>query len=163
MANYPHVYKTFFGKAIPKNRKEKKDSAAINSMRTGVSAKAASLRENPIAFRTLPKVTVTLNDSIELRGLINSGAEINYIDKATYKQLIGVVITPNLNMEMVSHSNYRVPFIRVCENVRLAVGLIKYEVCLFIIDVKTSYSLILGVSFIFQSDLSLGTEEDTGR
>jgi hypothetical protein len=69
----------------------------------------------------------------------------------------------NLNMKMVSHSNYRVFFIGVCENIRLAVRLIKYEICLFIIDVKTSYFLILGIPFIFQSNLSLGTEKDTGR
>jgi hypothetical protein len=161
MANCPHVYRTFFGRATPENRKEKKDSAAVN--RTSVSARAASLRENPVAFRTSPRVTVTLDDSVELRGLIDSGAEINCIDKATYEQLTGVVMTPSPNMEMVSHSNHRVPFMGVCENVRLAVGPIEYEVCLFVIDVKTSHSLVLGAPFIFQSDLSLGTEEDTGR
>ena len=74
-----------------------------------------------------------------------------------------MVIILSLNIEIVSHSNYRIPFIRVYENIRLAVGLIEYEVYLFIIDVKTSYSLVLGALFIFQSDLSLGTEEDTGR
>jgi hypothetical protein len=52
-------------------------------------------------------------------------------------------------MEMVSYSNYRVPFIRVYENVRLAVRPIKYEVCLFVIDIKTSYFLILNAPFIF--------------
>jgi hypothetical protein len=66
-------------------------------------------------------------------------------------------------MEMISHSNYRIPFMRVCENIRLAVKLIKYEICLFVIDVKTSHFLILGIPFIFQSDLSLGTEENIGR
>jgi hypothetical protein len=52
-------------------------------------------------------------------------------------------------MKMVSHSNHRVPFMGVCENVRLAIRLIKYEIYLFIIDVKTSYSLVLGALFIF--------------
>jgi hypothetical protein len=69
----------------------------------------------------------------------------------------------SLNMEMISYSNYRVFFMRVYENVRLAVEPIKYEVYLFVIDVKTSYFLILGALFIFQSNLSFGTEEDTGR
>jgi hypothetical protein len=163
IANYPHVYRTFFGRATSENRKEKKDSIIINSMRTGVSVKIAFFRENPVTFRTLSKVIITLDDSVELRGLINLGAEINCIDKVTYEQLIGVVIIPSLNMEIVSHSNHRVPFIGVYKNVRLAVKLIKYEICLFIIDVKTSYSLILGALFIFQSNLSLGTEKDTGR
>jgi hypothetical protein len=40
---------------------------------------------------------------------------------------------------------------------------IKYEIYLFIIDVKTSHSLILGVLFIFQFNLSFGTEKNTGR
>jgi hypothetical protein len=60
-----------------------------------------------------------------------------------------VIIILSLNMEMVSHSNYRVLFIRVYKNVRLAVRPIKYEICLFIIDVKTSYFLIFGALFIF--------------
>jgi hypothetical protein len=163
MANYLYVYRIFFGRATPENRKEKKDSVFVNSMRTGVNARAVSLRENPVAFRTLFRVTVTLDDSVKFRGLINLGAEINCIDKATYEQLTGVVITPSPNMEMVSHSNYRVLFMGVCKNVRLAVKLIEYEVCLFVIDVKTSHFLMLGTPFIFQSNLSLGTEEDTGR
>ena len=50
---------------------------------------------------------------------------------------------------MISHSNYRVPFIRVYKNVRLAIELIKYEIYLFIIDIKTSHFLMLGISFIF--------------
>jgi hypothetical protein len=85
MTNYPHIYKIFFGRAIPENRKEKKDSAVINSIRTGVNAKITFFRENSVTFRTLPKVIITLNDSVEFRGLINLNAEINYIDKATYK------------------------------------------------------------------------------
>jgi hypothetical protein len=163
MTNYSHVYRTFFGRAIPENRKEKKDSVIINLMRTGVSVRAAFLRENPVTFRTLPKVTITLDDSVKFRGLINLDAKINCIDKFTYKQLTDVIIILSLNMEMISHSNYRVPFIGVCENVRLAVRPIKYEICLFIIDVKTSYFLMLGAFFIFQSNLSLGTEKNTGR
>jgi hypothetical protein len=149
IANYFHVYKIFFGRAIPKNRKKKKNSAIVNLMRTGVNAKIAFFRENPVTFRILFKVTVTLDDSVKLRGLINLGAEINCIDKATYKQLTGVIIILNPNMEMVSHLNHRVFFMGICENVRLAVKFIKYEVCLFVIDVKTSYFLVLGVSFIF--------------
>jgi hypothetical protein len=66
-------------------------------------------------------------------------------------------------MEMVSHSNYRVLFMGICENVRLAIKLIKYEVCLFIINVKTSHFLVLGALFIFQFNLNLGTEKNTDR
>jgi hypothetical protein len=85
MANYPHVYKTFFEKIIPENRKKKKNSIFINSIKTGVNARAAFFRKNPVTFRTLFKVIITLKDSVKLRGLINLNAEINYIDKTTYK------------------------------------------------------------------------------
>jgi hypothetical protein len=149
IANYFYIYKTFFGRAIPENRKEKKDSAAVNLIRTGVNVKTVSFRKNPVTFRILFRIIITLNDSVEFRGFINLDAEINYIDKITYEQLTGMMIILNLNIEMVSYSNHRVPFIRVCKNVRLAIKLIKYEVCLFIIDVKTSYSLMLGIFFIF--------------
>jgi hypothetical protein len=159
--NYFHVYKIFFGKAISEIRKKKKDLIAVN--RTSVNAKTVFFWENLIIFRILFKVIITLKDSVEFRGLINIGAEINYIDKAIYKQLSGVIIILNLNIEMVSYSNHRVLFMRIYKNVRLAVKLIKYDVCLFIIDIKTSYFLVLGIPFIFQSNLSLGTEKDTGR
>jgi hypothetical protein len=66
----------------------------------------------------------------------------------------------NLNMEIVSHSNHRIPFMRVYENIRLVIRFIEYEICLFIIDVKTSYFLVLDTPFIFQSDLSLSTEKN---
>jgi hypothetical protein len=163
MTNYSYIYKIFFGKAIPENRKKKKDSIIVNSMRTGVSARAVFFRKNPITFRILLRVTITLNDSVEFRGLINLGVEINCIDKATYKQLTGVIIILSLNMEMVSHSNYRISFIGICENVRLAIKPIKYEICLFIINVKMSYSLILGALFIFQFNLNLDIKKDTDR
>jgi hypothetical protein len=149
MTNYLYVYKTFFGKAISENRKKKKNSTFINLIRTGVNAKAVFSRKNPVTFRTLSKITITLDDSVKFRGLINLGVKINYINKATYKQLTNVIIILNLNIEMISHSNYRVLFMRVYKNVRLAVKPIKYEVYLFIIDVKTSYFLILGIFFIF--------------
>jgi hypothetical protein len=149
MANCLYVYKIFFGKTTSENRKKKKNSIIINSIRTGVSVKIVFFRENLIAFRTLLRIIITLNDSVKLRGLINLGAEINYIDKVTYKQLTGVIIILNLNIEMISHSNHRVLFIGICENVRLAVKFIKYEICLFIINVKTSHFLVLGTLFIF--------------
>jgi hypothetical protein len=85
ITNYPHVYKTFFGKTILENRKKKKNSITVNLIRTGVSVKAVFFRKNPITFRTSFKVIITLNDSVELRGLINLDAEINYIDKTTYE------------------------------------------------------------------------------
>jgi hypothetical protein len=85
IANYLHIYKTFFGRQTSKTRGKKKDSITVNTMRTSVNVIAASLRKNPVVFRTSPRVTITLSDSIKLRGLINLNAEINYIDKATYK------------------------------------------------------------------------------
>jgi hypothetical protein len=124
MANYFYVYRIFFGRAIPKNRKKKKDSAVVNLMRTGVSARIVSFRENLITFRILFRVTITLDNSVELRDFIDFGAEINYINKATYKQLTGMIIILSLNMEIVSHSNYRVSFIGICKNVRLVIGFI---------------------------------------
>jgi hypothetical protein len=66
-------------------------------------------------------------------------------------------------MEMVSYSNHRIFFMEIYKNIRLAVRPIKYEIYLFIIDIKTSHFLMLGTPFIFQSNLSLGTKKDTGR
>jgi hypothetical protein len=133
----------------------------MNLIRTGVNVKITFFRKNPVAFRILPKITVMLDDSVEFRGFINLDAEINCIDKITYKQLTDIIIILNLNMEIISHSNYRIFFIKICKNVRLAVRSIKYKICLFVIDVKTSHFLVLGTFFIFQSNLNFGTEKDT--
>jgi hypothetical protein len=85
MANYPYMYKIFFGKAILENRKKKKNSTFINSIKTGVSVRIVFFRKNPIIFRTLSKIIITLEDSVKFRGFINLNAEINYIDKITYE------------------------------------------------------------------------------
>ena len=84
MANYSYIYKIFFGRAASETRK-KKILITVNTIRTSVNVITVFFRENPVAFRTLPRVTITLNDSVELRGLINLDAEINCIDKTTYK------------------------------------------------------------------------------
>jgi hypothetical protein len=85
MANCPHIYKTFFGRATSENRKKKKDSIIVNTMRTSVNVKIVFFRKNLITFRISLRIIVTLNDSVEFRGLINLDAEINCIDKVTYK------------------------------------------------------------------------------
>jgi hypothetical protein len=85
MANYLYIYRIFFGKTISENRKKKKNSIIINTIRTSVNAKTVFFRENPVIFRTLSRVIVTLNDSVEFRGFINFNAEINCIDKAIYE------------------------------------------------------------------------------
>jgi hypothetical protein len=85
IANYPYMYKTFFGKAISENRKKKKNIITVNIIRTSVNAKTAFFRENPVTFRTSFRITITLNDSVKLRGFINLDTEINCIDKAIYK------------------------------------------------------------------------------
>jgi hypothetical protein len=85
IANYFYVYRTFFGRAISENRKKKKDSVFVNSIRTGVNVRTAFFRENPIIFRISFRVIITLDDSVELRGFINLGVKINCIDKFTYE------------------------------------------------------------------------------
>jgi hypothetical protein len=135
----------------------------VNTIRTSVNVKIVFSRENPVAFRILFRVIITLNNSVEFRGFINLNIEINCIDKTIYEQLLDMIIILSLNMKIVSHSNYRVSFMGICENVRLIIRFIKYEVCLFIIDVKMSYFFMLGIFFFFQSNFSLGTKEDTGR
>jgi hypothetical protein len=79
------MYIKSFSKKRYRKIEKKKISVIINSIRTGVNVKIAFFRKNPIAFRILLKIIITLNDSVKFRGLINFNAEINYIDKVTYK------------------------------------------------------------------------------
>ena len=99
----------------------------------------------------------------KLRGLIDTGAEINVITKKIYASLPGLVMTENLEMAIVSHSNYHIPFLGVCEDVKVTVRNIEYNVCIFVIDFQTNHALVLGVPFIGQSKLNLAIEEESGK
>jgi hypothetical protein len=50
MTNYFYMYRIFFEKAIPENRKEKKDSITVNSMRTGVNVRIVFFSREPDYF-----------------------------------------------------------------------------------------------------------------
>src|SRR5450755_2430114 len=89
------------------------------------------LRGNPLAFRLFSRITVIFEGLLKLRGLIDTGAEINVITKKIYASLPGLVMTENPKMAMVSHSNYHIPFLGVCEDVKMTVKNIKYNVCIF--------------------------------
>src|SRR5450755_4117684 len=92
------------------------------------------LRGNPLAFRLFPRMTVTFEDLLKLRGLIDTGAEINVMTKEIYASLPGLVITENPEIAIVSYSNYHIPFLGICEDVKVTVENIEYNVCIFVID-----------------------------
>jgi hypothetical protein len=92
------------------------------------------LRGNPLVFKLFLRMIVTFEGLLKLRGFIDTGAEINVITKKVYASLPGLVITENLEIAMVSHSNHHIPFLGVCEDVKVIVGNIEYNVCIFVID-----------------------------
>jgi hypothetical protein len=121
------------------------------------------LRGNPLTFRLFLRMTVTLENLFKFRGLIDTGAEINVIIKEIYASLPGLVMTENLEITIVSHSNYYIPFLKVCEDVKVTVKDIKYNVCIFVINFQANYALVLGALFIGQSKLNLAIKEESGR
>jgi hypothetical protein len=121
------------------------------------------LRGNPLAFRLFFRMTVIFESLFKLRGLIDTGAEINVMIKEIYASLPGLVMTENSEMAMVSYFNYYIPFLGVCEDVKVTVEDIEYNVCIFVIDFQTNYVFVLGVFFIGQSKLNLAIEEESGR
>jgi hypothetical protein len=92
------------------------------------------LRGNPLAFRLFLRMTVTFEGLFKFRDLIDTGAEINVIIKEIYASLPGLVMIENSEIAMVSHSNYHIPFLGVCEDVKVIVRNIEYDVCIFVID-----------------------------
>ena len=92
------------------------------------------LRGNPLVFRLFPRMTVTLESLLKLRGFIDTGAEIDVITKEIYASLPGLVIIENPKIVMVSHSNHHIPFLGVCEDVKVIIKNIEYNVCIFVID-----------------------------
>src|SRR5450755_4468302 len=121
------------------------------------------LRGNPLTFRLSPRMTVILESLLKLRGLIDTGAEINVITKKIYASLPGLVMTENLEIAIISHSNHHIPFLGICEDVKVTVGDIEYNVCIFVINFQTNHAFVLSVPFIGQSKLNLAIEEKSER
>jgi hypothetical protein len=121
------------------------------------------LRGNPLVFQLSFRITVIFESLLKFRGLIDTGAEINVIIKEIYASLPGLMMTENLEMAIISYSNYYIPFLEVCEDVKVTVEDIEYNVCIFIIDFQANYALVLGVFFIGQSKLNLAIEEESGK
>jgi hypothetical protein len=121
------------------------------------------LRGNPLAFRLSSRMTVTFENLFKFRGLIDTGAEINVMTKKIYASLPGLVMTENPEMAIIFHSNHHIPFLGVCEDVKVIVENIKYNVCIFVIDFQANHALVLGASFIGQSKFNLAIEEESGR
>jgi hypothetical protein len=91
---------------------------------------------------------VIFESLFKLRGLIDTGAEINVIIKEIYANLSDLVMTENSEMAIIFHFNYHIPFLGVCEDVKVTVRNIKYNVCIFVINFQANYALVLGVFFI---------------
>jgi hypothetical protein len=121
------------------------------------------LRGNPLTFRLSFQIIVIFEDLFKFRGLIDTGAEINVIIKEIYANLSGLVITENPEIAIIFYSNYHIPFLGVCEDVKVIVGDIKYNVCIFVIDFQANHALVLNVLFIGQSKLNLAIEEESER
>jgi hypothetical protein len=121
------------------------------------------LRGNPLAFRLFSRMTVIFEGLFKLRGLIDTGAEINVMIKEVYASLFGLVMIENPEIAIISYFNYHIPFLRVCEDVKVIVKNIEYNVCIFVINLQVNYVLVLGVSFIGQSKLNLAIKEENGR
>jgi hypothetical protein len=165
LANCPNLHKKFFGKYVSDATKNMKGVTQVRAMQS-IAAKnreRKSLRDNPLTFRSSPRITVTLESLLKLRGLIDTGAEINVIIKKIYASLPGLVITENPEIAMVSHSNHHIPFLEICENVKITVKNIEYDVCIFVINLQANHALVLGAPFIGQSKLNLAIKEKSGK
>jgi hypothetical protein len=106
---------------------------------------------------------VIFESLLKFRGLIDTGAEINVITKKIYASLPGLVMTENPEMAIISHFNHYIPFLRVCEDVKMTVKNIEYNVCIFVIDLQANHALVLGAPFIGQSKLNLATKKESGK
>ena len=71
---------------------------------------------------------------LKLRGFIDTGAKINVITKKIYASLPGLVMIENFEMAIVFYSNYYILFLGVCEDVKVTVKDIEYDICIFVID-----------------------------
>jgi hypothetical protein len=108
-------------------------------------------------------MTVIFKGLLKFRGLIDTGAEINVMTKKIYASLLSLVMIENPEMVMIFHSNHYIPFLGVCEDVRVIVKDFKYNVCIFVIDFQANYVLVLGAPFISQLKFNLAIKEESGK
>jgi hypothetical protein len=121
------------------------------------------LRGNPLIFWLFSRMTITLENLFKFRGLIDTGAEINVMIKKIYASLPGLIMIENFEIAIIFYSNYYIPFLGICEDVKMIVGNIEYNVCIFVIDFQVNYALVLNVFFIGQSKLNLAIEEESEK
>jgi hypothetical protein len=165
LANCPNLHKRFFGKYVSDTTKNMKGVAQVRTMQSiaAENREKRFLRKNPLAFRSSPRMTVIFEGLLKCRGLINTGAEINIMTKEVYASLPGLIMIKNPEIAMISHSNYHILFLGVCEDVKVTVGNIEYNVCIFVIDFQANHVLVLGAPFIGQSKLNLAIKEESGK
>ena len=92
------------------------------------------LRGTPLVFRSFPRMTVIFENLFKFRGFIDTDAEINVMIKEIYANLPNLVIIENPEIAIIFHFNYYIPFLEICENVKVIVKNIEYNVCIFVIN-----------------------------
>ncbi len=115
---------------------------------TTLSSAEALETTNPYSWYTIgsPKARVRLEDGSKFTALLDTGAEINVKARELMEDAnLAMIQEPKL--ELVSHTGHSRPFLRLYEDVEVAIGGYKTRHPIFVIEVG-DHDLVLGQPFL---------------
>ena len=128
------------------------DAANPRTVKVGsIGVRDKTLRKAYIC--STPKARVQIAGGGRYKALLDTGAEVNVMTHSIVKEE-GLAMRPYPDVNLVSHSGERRPFLGVCEDVEISIGGVKGMHHVFVIE-AADHQLVLGQPFLLQMRVEL--------
>lgn len=87
-----------------------------------------------------------MEDDSKVTALLDMGIEINVIIKELIED-INLAIRRGLKLELISYMGHNLPFLRLCEDIEIAIREVKIRYLIFVIEAG-DYDLVLNQLFL---------------
>ena len=88
-----------------------------------------------------PKAKIRLENSSKVTALLDTGAKINIMTRKLMEE-VNLIMRKGLKLELVSHTGHSRPFLKLCENVEVAIKGLKTRHPIFVAETG-DYDLVL--------------------
>ena len=105
-----------------------------------------------------PTAQVALDRSYKLLALLDSGSQVNVMDKPTMIKS-GLAMRPGPKIRLISHNGSSAAFLGICENVEVDIGGLVTICSIFVVE-KASHALVLGQPFLVKTRFQQTYEGD---
>lgn len=143
-------------RSVVKESTESEASVSQPTLAKTVKVGSIGVRDHRLRkayMRATPKTKVQVNGGGKYRGLLDSGAEVNVMTHDIVKAE-SLPMRPYPDINLVSHSGDRRPFMGICEDVELSIGGVAGQHHIFVID-AADHQLVLGQPFLLQMRVEL--------